>query len=151
MAFWNRMRERVGWDRDFDQERDRWSEWRRDYRGDYGRGGYGPYYDRDYDRGFSPRWGRSAPYERARDYGRAGYGGEYGRGSYEGIGRGGYPDYGYDRDRWSSRPYNQGSFDDYDRYDVWHDRGRRSTADFDYERGPGYPAMRDWDRNRNRW
>lgn len=137
MAFWNRMRERVGWDREPDRERNRWGGWRDDYRRDFGRSQY------DYDRGYGSRWGSGdyrASYERDRGYGRH----SYPETSYQGYGG-----RDYDRDRWTPG-MREGSFDDYDRYDVWHDRGRRSSADFDFEPGRG-GSPEEWDRNRNRW
>lgn len=150
MAFWDRVRDNIGWDRDRGDDRERWNE--------RGWSGQDRDYDRPHDRGYGSDYGRSMGADR--DYGRdMGGGGDHGRGTrhFEDRNYGyGSRDYNNDmnRDRWSSGRMNQGSYDDYDRggYGMSGGRGHYGgmSGDMSGGRGMGMSGGMSGDMDRDR-
>lgn len=129
MAFWDRVRDNIGWDRgpahEGDRDRDRWTD----------RGGWSGRdrdYDRPYDRGYGTDYGRGD--HGRRDYSSGPIDRHYGDRNY-GYGSRHFND-DSNRDRWSSGRMQQGSYDDYNRYDRDRDRSYRGSAGgADFDRG----------------
>jgi hypothetical protein len=129
MAFWDRVREGIHWDRGRNDDRF----------GDRDRGGWSGRdrdYDRPYDRGYGTDHGRrgfSAYAEGDRDYN------DIDSGRSRNFGYGGR-DYNQqmNRDRWSSGRMRQGSYDDYGRDYRDFYRGRDFERGRNYDRGGDY-------------